>query len=150
MRNWVATVILVLTGTVAQAQVSQDATITGIRRPGADSLLPVLDDYGQPIPEDLIRATMRSASTGHKVRMRLGGAVLGALAFALIHPRPKDGADCSIYQPCTDQEKFYKDFTWLLGAGVGFTVGWGLETDDVTRWQAVEILRARRREAHSQ
>lgn len=144
MRHCLAIVILALGVEVAQAQMSQSA-VAGIRRPAMDSLLPVLDDSGQVIPEDLILATMRPASTARSVVRFAVGALIGGLLFNVVTPHPPGHADCSIYEPCTNQERVYRDFSWVVGAGVGMTIAWAAGSNEVTRWKAVEILRAKRR-----
>jgi hypothetical protein len=115
------------------------ASATGFR-----PLLPVLDDFGQVIPEDSIRLTMRPPNS--RAISILATAAAGAMMFHLIRPKAPNDADCSIHEPCTAREKFYNSRAPLAGAVVGFILGYGLIRDErVDRWQAVEILRARRR-----
>jgi uncharacterized membrane protein YeaQ/YmgE (transglycosylase-associated protein family) len=147
----VGAAMLLLSAGPAQAQATQDAAVAGVRaRPSADTLLPVLDDFGQVIPEDLIQSTTRPKNP-RRVRINLVlGVVGGAIAGALVHPRPKDGADCSVYEPCTAQERFYNDTSFLVGAVVGLIAGWAFPDGSVSRWQAVELLRAKRRAERGQ
>lgn len=111
---------------------------------GFAARLPVLDDFGQVIPEDSIQLTMRPPQV--RAFSLLAVAGLGALVFNGLRPQPPRSADCSIYEPCTPREEFYKSRSALIGAVVGFMVGGAIIPDrGIDRWQAVEILRARRR-----
>ena len=136
------TLVLVL---AAQSLAAQGPTV-GSSATAARQLLPVLDDYGQVIAEDSIRATMRPPEP---ILSRLAAAtIVGAFVFHVVRPKPAKGADCSIYDPCTPREEYYKN-AWVAGAAVGFIVGYGTIGDkSLSRWQAVEILRARRRAQH--
>lgn len=125
---------------VAQAP-SIDSSATAFRR-----LLPVFDDYGQVISEDTISATMRPARD-HK--WILAYALIGAVVFHAIRPTAPNGADCSIYEPCTAREEFYNTTAWFAGGVVGLMLGYGaISAKSIERAEAVEILRARRRAEH--
>lgn len=107
--------------------------------------LPVLDHDGQVISEDLIRATMRDRG-GRRVLYVLVSAIAGSAVFAAL-TRPDH--DCSIYDPCTPQEKYYRDHAPLVGLFVGSLVGAMIPNYSVDRARAVEILRERRRAARA-
>ena len=103
--------------------------------------LPVYDDFGQIIPEDLIRSKMKPRSKGWMVT----NTILVWTAF-LVATRP--GADCSIYDPCTPREKFRSRH----GAWIGLPVGAMLATAinaGVDRERAVSIIRQERRRARA-
>jgi hypothetical protein len=108
--------------------------------------LPVYDDFGLVIPEDLIRATLRDGGRQRRINLVIS-TLAGAALFALLSPDPLNGADCSIYDPCTPRERYYKDHAAVWGLGVGFIVGFALPDGSVDRWEAVERLRAQRRAA---
>lgn len=105
--------------------------------------LPVLDDYGVAISEDLIRATMRGK--GRRALLNpLTGALIGLSVFALA---TNPGLECSIYEPCTPREEFYMNTGPVVGMIVGILVGAALPDGSVNREQAVALLRDRRRAA---
>jgi hypothetical protein len=111
-----------------------DASATGVRAVP----LPVLDNHGNVIPEDLIRATMQKKQPFWRVVL---GALAGGMMFTVVS-RP--GPDCSIYDPCTPKEKHYKAYAPTVGLFVGALVGAAYATATVDREQAVKLLRERR------
>lgn len=107
--------------------------------------LPVVDDYGQVISEDLIHVTMRDR-TGRSLAFTVVGALVGVIVFAA---RTSPSHDCTIYDPCTPQEEYYRDKGPLVGLFVGALVGAAIPNGSVDREGAVKLLRARRRAARS-
>jgi hypothetical protein len=108
-----------------------------------DSLLPILDDAGQVITEDEIRAAMNDGN-GRRLLYSSLGALIGMLVLYNAVPGNVD-ADCSIYEPCSDREQFYRD--WSLGVGAiagGLILGMAPEYGR-DRYKAVEHIRAIRR-----
>jgi hypothetical protein len=113
-----------------------DASATAVRAVP----LPVLDNYGDVIAEDLIRATMRDGS--RSLLKPILGAVIGGIVFASI-AAPEHA--CDIYDPCTPQEEFYRDNAPKLGVIAGALIGAAFMMREVDRETAVELLRARPR-----
>ena len=104
--------------------------------------LPVLDDDGNVIPEDLIAATMRPG--GHNVLRPLVGVLMGLLVF-VVTSQPQNDAACDIYEPCTPREEWRRTYAPWTGLAVGLMVGFALPNGSIDRWKAVETLRAQRR-----
>jgi hypothetical protein len=104
--------------------------------------LPVLDDAGDVISEELIQFTMRPPRW--VIRRPLLGALTGFVVFALASD---PGRNCSPYEPCSPREKWTRDVGPLLGIFVGAVVGIALPDQSIDRWRAVEIIRAERRAA---
>ena len=110
-----------------------------------DSLLPILDDAGQVISEDDIRAAM---SDGSARRLMFGslGALVGLVVFQLALPTNGD-ADCDIYEPCTEREEYYREWGLVAGALSGALVVGMAPEYGRDRYKAVEFIRALRRGA---
>ncbi|HJQ19659.1 MAG TPA: hypothetical protein VJ867_04860 [Gemmatimonadaceae bacterium] len=106
------------------------------------ALMPVLDNQGRVIPEDLIRETMRPASTGRRVFNVAVSTLAGLVAFTIATSPPQDD-DCSIYAPCTGREKFRYTYGPITGTAVGFLIGLAMPAGKVDRAEAVRRLRQR-------
>lgn len=103
--------------------------------------LPVLDDDGKPIPEDLILATMRPANDAKQVRHPLIGGLVGLIVFAVW---TDPGHACDEYDPCTPKERWKRDNGNFVGLVVGFLVGLAQADGRIDRAEAVRLLRAER------
>jgi hypothetical protein len=102
----------------------------------------VLDDDGNVIPEELIRATMRPE------RFRILRPVVGGLAgMAIFAAATMPPGDCSVYDPCSPREKYMYGVGPFVGLLVGGLVGAALPVGKVDRADAVERIRAERRAA---
>lgn len=101
--------------------------------------LPVLDYDGNVIPEDSIAAVMRP---GGRILRPLLGALVGLIAFTATN---QPGFACDIYDPCTPREKWRRDVAPVTGLFVGLMVGIAIPNGSVSRSQAVELIRSRRR-----
>jgi hypothetical protein len=131
-------ILLLLLPTLAAAQQpTVAAATTGVRV----ERLPVFDDAGEIISEELIRQTMKPPS---KRRFFLFGSLAG-LAIFTVATRTGD-RDCSIYEPCSPREKFRKSWGPWIGFGVGTLVGLAVPTD-VDREAAIKKIRHERRTA---
>ncbi len=107
-----------------------------------DSLLPVLDDYGQVIPESLIRSRVKSRTGLRIAGGLLGGIVGAAIGYAVSVP---DGSpDCSIYEPCSDREKYYQGALPALGFVLGFLLTGVVPDYDTDRFDAINQIRRER------
>lgn len=104
--------------------------------------LAVYDDDGVLISEREILATMRPARWG--IWRPAIGALVGVVLFTVV---TQPSSDCSIYEPCTQQERFARDLGPWVGLAVGTMLGLTIPNQSIDRWQAVEILRAERRAA---
>ena len=132
-------VVLAVCGAIpARAQPTFDPV--GMRSQGVAQPLPVLDDQGKVIPEDLIRATVHDGGFRDFLNPVLG-ALFGILVFS---SSTQPGHDCSIYDPCTPQEHRYKDLGAFVGMVVGALVGSAFPNGSVDRPEAVRRLRATR------
>ena len=139
-RRVVPVTLAVLTlATLAIPSAAQDTSAirpTGIAwRP-----LPVLDHAGNVIPEALIQETMRPA----KIRARrvIPGMILGAILFGAI---TTPGHDCSIYDPCTQREKFRQSYGWLTGLVAGGLLFAATAGEPIDRERAIQMIRDKRR-----
>jgi hypothetical protein len=112
-----------------------DATAFGARV----ERLPVYDEAGALISEELIRQTMKPPSAR---RFFLFGSLAGLAVFT-VATRTGD-RDCSIYEPCSPREKFRKSWGPWVGFGVGTLVGLSVPTG-VDREAAIKQLRRERR-----
>jgi hypothetical protein len=102
----------------------------------------VLDDDGNVIPEELIRATMRPER--FRILRPVVGALVGMAIFAAATMPP---GDCSIYEPCSPREKYLNGFGPSVGLVVGALIGAALPVGKIDRAEAVEMIRAERRAA---
>jgi hypothetical protein len=102
----------------------------------------VLDDDGNVIPEELIRATMRPER--FRILRPVVGAIAGMTIFAVATMPP---GDCSIYDPCSPREKYMYGAGPFVGLLVGGLIGAALPVGKVDRAEAVEKIRAERRAA---
>src|SRR5512146_2821688 len=80
-----------------------------------DSLkpLPVLDDFGDMIPESMIQKHMRHGSI--RWYMQPFGFIAGGIVAYAAFPHGKSNDNCSIYDPCSDREKFYRGSSFWIG-----------------------------------
>ena len=102
--------------------------------------LPVMDHAGNEIPDSLIVATMRPS------RVRTWRVVLGAVTGMIVFAAATvNEHDCSIYDPCSQREKFLASGGWITGMIVGGLVGAATSGNGIDRDRAVEIIRAQRR-----
>jgi hypothetical protein len=99
--------------------------------------LVLTDVWGRVITEQEIRQHMRLFSWKTAATTALLGASLGLGAATR-----KDNADCSIYEPCTEREK-YLESAPFVGAIVGFMVG--TQFGRVGRVEAIQEIMAERR-----
>jgi len=111
----------------------------------AQDPLPVLDDFGVPITEKEIRRYQGSG--GARWFHQPLAFIIGAAALYAAVPKGTSTENCSIYDPCSDREKFYRSTSALTGGVLGVilvnAVGPGLN-----RWQAIEKVRQDRRVMH--
>jgi hypothetical protein len=112
-------------------QPTMDATAVGARV----ERLPVYDNAGVVISEELIRQTMKPPSAR---RFFLFGSLAGLIVFT-VATRTGD-RDCSIYEPCSPREKFKKSWGPWVGFGVGTLVGLSAPTG-VDREAAIKQIR---------
>jgi hypothetical protein len=114
-----------------------------------DSLapLPVVDDFGDMIPEPLIQSHMRHG----RVRwyMQPVGFIAGGLVAYAGLPHGKSNDNCSIYDPCSDREKFYRESSFWVGGLIGSLL-LNAAGPGTTRLQAIERIREERRAIHSE
>lgn len=156
-RTLLVTALMLLLPAPAMAQPLAAHTSTGIRnavpsttsgstgaRTSADSLLPVLDDDGVVIPEELIRATMRRPGA---VRGFAYPVLLGLLGASLASGLEGSSRVCDIYQPCSDRDKFHKHVGPFAFMAAGVALSFALPTGEVTRLQAIQRIRAARNAA---
>lgn len=107
------------------------------------SLLPVFDDYGVVISERLIQRNVTSR-IGSRIGIGLAGAAAGYWLGTVLSA-PSGDPDCSIYEPCSEREKFYMVNLPLLGAFVGFLLTAVVPDYDTDRFDAIEKIRMERR-----
>ncbi|MGK2963593.1 MAG: hypothetical protein ACSLFK_15850 [Gemmatimonadaceae bacterium] len=113
-------------------------------RPGADtldSLLPVLDDAGNSISESAIKSKMRRF--GAPWWLNPPAFVAGGLSLLVATYSGGDN-DCSVYEPCTDREKFLRRSSFSVGGVLGVVLVNAI-FPGVNRVAAVEKIRAERR-----
>lgn len=114
----------------------------------ADTLLPVLDDDGQPISEATIAAVARPKGT---VRSVLYPLLWGITGMTLMSATPGFERECSSYEPCSDRERFYKSTALTFGFVAGAVLGYALPAaGEVTRLEAVQRIRDARRKAREE
>lgn len=109
----------------------------------SDSLLPVLDDFGAVIPEQLIQRNVTS-----RMGARIGFGLLGAAAgywLGKVLSVPSGDPDCSIYEPCSEREKYFMANLPVLGALVGFLLTAVAPDYETDRFDAIAKIRAGRR-----
>lgn len=113
-----------------------------------DSLkpLPVLDDFGDMIPESMIQKHMRHGSI--RWYMQPFGFIAGGIVAYSAFPHGKSNDNCSIYDPCSDREKFYRGSSFWIGGVIG-TLILNAAGAGTSRIQAIEQIRAERRVIHS-
>ena len=127
--------LLPLLPTIAAAQQpTVDAAATGARI----ERLPVYDDAGTVIPEELIRQTMKPPSNR---RLWLVGSIVGLITFTMA---TRTDGDCSIYEPCSPREKWRKQWGPWVGFGVGTLVGLSYPTGTDREAAITQIRRERR------
>ena len=107
--------------------------------------LPAYDDRGIPIDRAEIEARMRGAGTGRAAGGLVGGLVGGGLGFLLgstICPVEILGPGCS------PRDEAYAFVAFLSGLAWGVAVGAfiGGEISGTDRWEALEQIRAERRQ----
>jgi len=107
-----------------------------------DSLLPVLDDYGRVIPESLIQSRVKSRTGLRIVGGLLGGIIGATIGYAA--SVPEGNPDCSIYEPCSDREKYYQGALPALGFLVGFLLTGVVPDYETDRFDAIEQIRRQR------
>jgi hypothetical protein len=124
--------------------------VAGAQSPERDSTavaarierLAVLDDDGNPIPEELIQQKLRRPKW--RTLRPVLGATVGLVLFALA---TSPGPVCLDFDPCSPREEFMEGTGWAVGAIVGGLVGAALPDGKVDRWRAVELIREERRAA---
>ena len=113
--------------------------------PAAQEPLPLLDDFGTPITEAEIKRYQKRNKA--KWYLQPFGLIAGAaLGYGAVPKGPSED-NCSIYDPCSDREKFYRSSGALVGGVVGILLmnaaGPGLD-----RYQAIQVIREERRLIH--
>lgn len=101
--------------------------------------LPVYDDYGQIIPEDLIQSKLKAPSKRWWV-------LHTTLVWVVFVAATRPGADCTIYDPCTPREEFRAQHGLWIGLPVGAMIATAINVG-VDRERAVWIIRSERRRA---
>jgi hypothetical protein len=133
---------------VPSVSFSRALSITPPQRLITDSVssrLLVLDDFGDVIPEQLIKSRMRSSGARwwEQPLAFIGGA---AIAY-LVAPKGPNNNNCSEFDPCTDREKFYQTTSIPVGGAIGVLVLNAL-SPGVDRFQSVAKIREERRLIH--
>jgi hypothetical protein len=146
MRIPLLAVLAALVSLPASAGAQRDAAI-GIT--ATDSLAPlsVLDDFGDMIPESLIQSHMRHG--GVRWYMQPFGFLAGGVVAYAGLPHGKSSNSCSIYDPCSDREKFYRGSSFWVGGVIGALL-LNAAVPGTTRFQAIERIRQERRAIHSE
>ena len=105
--------------------------------------LQILDDSGKPITESQIRRKMRPSRSrwvAYPMGFIIGGLIVGVAA-----PRGPSKDNCSIYEPCSDREKFYRSTSILAGGIIGMIFGGAVVAKKVDRIEAIDMIRQERR-----
>jgi len=80
--------------------------------------------------------------------VRIGLGLVGAAAGYFIGKAissPAGNPDCSIYEPCSEKEKYYIANLPLLGSWVGFLLAAVVPDYETDRFDAIAKIRAERR-----
>lgn len=107
--------------------------------------LQILDDFGQPITESQIRRKMkpsRARWAAYPLGFLVGAFVVGAGA-----PRGPSKDNCSVYEPCSDREKFYRSSSVIAGGMIGLILGGAAAAGGTDRFEAIDKIRLERRGA---
>lgn len=140
LSTMIGVTIAILLALPAGAQPTIERSATAM----ASAPLPVLDDYGEPITEEAIAAAVRPKGKTRKLLYPLLGILAG---MSLMDGSPGMYRDCSIYEPCSDKDRFYQTFGFAFGAVAGGLLGYAIPAGEVTRLEAVQRIRAARRQA---
>lgn len=139
--------LLAALATIPASAGAQRPATAGVTATDSLAPLPVLDDFGDMIPESLIQSHIGRG----RIRwyMQPFGFVAGGfLAYAIL-PHGKSSDNCSIYDPCSDREKFYRQSSFLVG-GIISALLINAAAPGTTRLQAIEGIRQERRAIHSE
>ena len=104
--------------------------------------LQILDNSGQPITEAQIQRKMRP-SRARWVAYPLGFLIGGFIVYSAAPKGPSED-DCSIYEPCSKREEFYRRSSFIVGGVIGMIAGGALSANKVDRFEAIEIIRQER------
>lgn len=129
----------------AHAQRVAQIAVAGPAPDSSAKPLQVLDDYGTPILEVDIRDHMKTG-VGRWLMQPLG-LVVGAVTMYQAVPKGKSTDNCSVYDPCSDRQKYYRGSAAVVGAIVGVLVV-NAAVPERSRTEAIEAIRAERRVHH--
>ena len=73
----------------------------------------------------------------------LGFLIGGAIVYTAA-PKGDSQNDCSIYEPCSEREEFYRRSSFIIGGVIGMIFGGALATNKVDRFEAIDIIRQER------
>ena len=73
--------------------------------------------------------------------------IAGAAALYAAVPKGSSEDNCSIYDPCSDREKFYRSSSAITGGILGVLI-FNAAGPGLTRWQAIQKVREERRRTH--
>jgi hypothetical protein len=108
--------------------------------------LQILDDFGQPITESDIQRRMKHSRW--RWLAQPAGFILGAVLIGNAVPKGDSKDHCSIYEPCSDREKFYRSSGYVVGGVIGLLfMNVAIAGSNTTRLEAVEMVREERRSA---
>lgn len=142
MRRAGLIVLLFVAG--AAAATAQQPTVANSAVAARGEPLPVYDDDGVIIPEQMIVETMEPRLGGvMRSIIRVTSGWVGAAYLqrqAAVH-----GRDCSIYEPCSEQEKWRMSAAPWFGFAIGVLLSYVALPGGYDRQDAVERIRAERR-----
>ena len=104
--------------------------------------LQILDNSGQPITESQIQRKMRP-SRARWVAYPLGFIIGGSIVYVAA-PKGPSQDNCSIYEPCSKREEFYRNTSFIAGGVIGLIFGGALSANTVDRFEAIEMIRQER------
>lgn len=105
--------------------------------------LQILDNFGLPITESQIQRKMQPARA-RWAAIPLGFLIGGFLVYSAA-PRGSSEDNCSIYEPCSDREKFYRSSAFFAGGVMGMLFGGAAAANKVDRFEAIDMIRQERR-----
>lgn len=134
-----------LTACVARAQRPDQIALKPPAQSESVGTLQVLDDYGVPITEQDIKRYQGKG--GARWFMQPIAFIAGAAALYAAVPKGSSEDNCSIYDPCSDREKFYRSSSAITGGILGVLI-FNAAGPGLTRWQAIQKVREERRRTH--
>ena len=104
--------------------------------------LQILDNSGLPITEAQIQRRMQPPKS-RWVAYPLGFLIGGFILYAATPKGPSED-HCSIYEPCSDREEFFRSSSFIAGGMIGLIFGGALAANKVDRFEAIEMIRNER------